>query len=82
MHATVVFRNFPMPFHESIAFITKHLSEKKVLNILNDSDEFVFSDNSENGSSDENGRAITAEEVHGMHATSKQERYNCLLPTV
>jgi hypothetical protein len=44
----------------SIAFTTKHLSEEKVLNILNDSDEFALSYNSENGSSDDSGRAITA----------------------
>jgi hypothetical protein len=75
MHASVVFRNFQMPFQVSIAFTTKHLSEE---NTLNDSDECVLSDSSENGSSDENGRAITAEEVH---ATWKEERYNCLLPT-
>jgi len=78
MHETVVFRNFQMSFQVSTAFMTKHLSEEKVLNILNDSDECVLSDSSENGSSDENGRAITAEEVH---ATCKEERYNCLLPT-
>lgn len=53
----------------SIAFTIKHLSEQKVLNILNDSDLCVLSDGSESGSSDENGRAITAEEVHGMHTT-------------
>jgi hypothetical protein len=76
MHETVVFKNFQMSFQVSTAFTTKHLSEEKVLNILNDSDEC---DCSENGSSDENGRAITAEEVH---ATWKEERYNCLLPTV
>jgi len=53
----------------SIAFTTKNLSEEKVLNILNDSDECVLSDSSDNGSSDRNGRAINAKEVHGMHAT-------------
>jgi hypothetical protein len=79
MHATVVFRNFQMPFQVSIAFTTKHLSEEKVLNILNDSDECALSDSSENDSSEENGRAITAEEVH---ATWKEERYKCLLLTV
>ena len=64
MHATAVFRNFQMPFQVSTAFTTKHLSDEKVLNIVNDADERVLSDSSENGSSDENGRAITAEEVH------------------
>jgi hypothetical protein len=78
MHATVVFRNFQMPFQVSIAFTTKHLSEEKVLNILNDSDECVLSDSRENDSSNKNRRAITAEEVH---ATWKGERCNCLLPT-
>ena len=53
VHATVVFRIFQMQFHVSIAFTTKHLSEDKVLNILNDSDECLLSDSSENGSSDE-----------------------------
>jgi len=53
-----------------IAFTTKHLSQEKVLNILNDSDECALSDSSENDSSDDNGRVITAEEVH---ATWKEE---------
>ena len=79
MHATVVFRNLQMPFQVSIAFTTKHLSEEKVLNIPNGLEECVLSDSSENGSSDENGRAITAEEVQ---ATWKEERYNFLFPTV
>jgi hypothetical protein len=82
VHATVVFRIFQMQFHVSIAFTTKHLSEDKVLNILNDSDECLLSDSSENGSSDEKWKAITAEEVHGMHTTWKEERYDCLPPTV
>jgi hypothetical protein len=64
-----------MSFQVSIAFTTKHLSEEKVFNIPNDSEECALSDSSENDSSDENGRAITAEEVH---ATWKEERYNSL----
>jgi len=78
MPATIVFRNFQMPFQVCIAFTTKHLSKEKVLNILIDSDECVLSDSSENGSNDDHGREITAEEVY---ATWKEERYNCLLPT-
>jgi len=60
---------FKCHFMLGIAFTTKNMSKEKVLNILNDSDECVLSDSSENGSSDGNGRAITAEEVHGMHTT-------------
>jgi hypothetical protein len=65
-----------MPLHVSTAFTTKLLSEEKVLSNLNESDECVLSDISENGNSYVNGKAITTEEVHGMHTTLNELRYD------
>jgi hypothetical protein len=84
VHATICTKNLKLLNAISCKYGIHNqiLSDEKILDILNDSCECVLSASSENGSSDVNGKAITAEEVHSTHTTWKEERYDCLPPTV